>query len=75
MSVEFVGKSESLVALARDVEKTGIKPFDALHIACAITAQCDYLVTVDKRMAKYRDDRIVICNPVDFINLEAENDE
>ena len=75
VSVEFVGKSEPLVELARKVEKTGIKPFDALHIACAITAQCDYLITVDKRMAKYRDDRIVICNPVDFISREAGNDE
>jgi predicted nucleic acid-binding protein len=73
--VEFVGKSEPLVALARDVEKTGIKPFDALHIACAITAHCDYLVTVDKRMTKHRDDRIVICNPVDFITMEVGNDE
>jgi predicted nucleic acid-binding protein len=75
LSVEFIGKSEQLVALAHEIEKTGIKPFDALHIACAITARCDYLVTVDKRMAKYRDDRIVICNPVDFINREAGNDE
>ncbi|MDR2142989.1 MAG: PIN domain-containing protein [Treponema sp.] len=74
-SVEFVGKSEPLVELAREVEKTGIKPFDALHIACAIMAHCDCLITVDKRMPKYRDDRIVICNPVDFINREAENDE
>ena len=61
--------------IQREVEKTGIKPFDALHIACAITVHCDYLITVDRRMAKYRDDRIVICNPVDFINREAGNDE
>jgi predicted nucleic acid-binding protein len=67
VSIEFVGKSEPLVKLAHDVEQTGIKPFDALHIACAITAHCDYLITVDKRMTKYHDGRIVICNPVDFI--------
>jgi predicted nucleic acid-binding protein len=67
LSVEFIGKSKPLVALAHEVETTGIKPFDALHIACAITARCDYLITVDKRMAKYQDDRIVICNPIDFI--------
>jgi predicted nucleic acid-binding protein len=71
LSVAFVGKSEPLVALAHDIEKTGIKPFDALHIACAITAQCDYLITVDRRMAKYQDNRIVICNPVDFIRAEG----
>jgi len=75
LSVEFVGKSEPLVLLARDIEKAGIKPLDALHIACAITAKCDYLLTVDGRMVKYRDDRIVICGPVDFINREAENDK
>jgi predicted nucleic acid-binding protein len=75
LSVEFIGKSEPLVALAHELEKTGMKPFDALHIACAITARCDYLITVDKRMAKYQDDRIVLCNPVDFINQEAGNDE
>ena len=75
VSGELIGKSEPLVKLAHEVEKTGIKPFDALHIACAITAHCDYLITVDKRMAKYQDDRIVICNPMDFINREAGNDE
>jgi predicted nucleic acid-binding protein len=58
-SVVFIGKSEPLVSLAHEIEKTGIKPFDAFHIACAITAQCDYLVTVDKRMAKYQNNRIV----------------
>ena len=75
LSVEFIGKSDSLVALAQKIEKTGIKPFDALHISCAITAQCDYLVTTDKRMLKYKNDRIVICNPIDFINMEGEYDK
>ena len=75
LSVEFVGKSEPLVEFAHEIEKVGIKPFDALHIACAITAQCDYLITTDKRMTKYQDDKIIICNPVDFISREVENDE
>jgi predicted nucleic acid-binding protein len=75
LSVEFVGKSDSLVALAHEIETTGIKPFDALHIACAVTAHCDYLITVDKRMTKYHDNSIVICNPIDFINREAGNDK
>ena len=75
LSTEFIGKSEQLVSLAHDIEKTGIKPVDALHIACAITAKCDYLITVDGRMTKYRDNRIVVCSPVDFINREAKPDE
>ncbi|MCL1992544.1 MAG: PIN domain-containing protein [Spirochaetes bacterium] len=74
LSIEFVGRTEPLVALAQKIESTGIKAIDALHIACAITALCDCLITVDKRMLKYKDDRIVICTPVDFITMEAEGD-
>ena len=75
VSVEFIGKSDSVVALANEIAAAGIKPFDALHIACAITTNCDYIITVDKRMLKYRNDRIIVCNPVDFINNEAGNDK
>ncbi|MDR1786217.1 MAG: PIN domain-containing protein [Spirochaetaceae bacterium] len=75
LSVRFVGKSDEVVALAKEVEETGVKPPDALHIACAITAKCDYLISVDNRVLKYRDDRITVCNPVDFVQREAGNDE
>ena len=75
ISVCFVQKSDSVIALARGIEASGIKPADSLHIACAITAQCDYMVTVDKRVLKYKDNRIIICSPVDFINRENEYDQ
>jgi predicted nucleic acid-binding protein len=47
---------------------TGIKEADALHIACAIAESCDFFITVDKQLLKYRDERIKICNPIEFIN-------
>ena len=75
ISACFVQKSDLVTALARQIESTGIKPADSLHIACAITAHCDYMVTVDKRILKYKDNRIIICNPVDFINRENEYDK
>ena len=75
LSVCFVAESNALVALARQIAESGIKPADSLHIACAITAQCDFLVTVDNRILKYQDNRIVICNPVDFITRGNENDQ
>jgi predicted nucleic acid-binding protein len=74
LSVEFVNKSMPLVLLADEIEQKGLKTFDALHLACAITANCDYFITVDRQVGKYQDDRIVICNPVDFINREVEYD-
>jgi len=70
LSVEFVNKSDALVKLANQIAKTGVKAFDALHIACAITANCNYVITVDKRMAKFQDNRIVVCNPIDFLRME-----
>jgi len=70
ISIHFVEKSDAVIALAREIEATGIKPADSLHIACAITARCDYMITVDNRILKYRDNRIIICNPVDFIYKE-----
>jgi len=75
ISTCFVQKSDSVTALARQIEATGIRPADSLHIACAITAQCDYMVTVDKRILKYKDNRIIICNPVDFFNKENGYDQ
>lgn len=71
LSLHFVEKSDSVVALAKEIAATGIKPADALHIGCAITANCDYIITVDKRMLQYQDNRICVCSPIDFINREA----
>lgn len=53
---------------------SGVKEIDAAHIACAIIGGCDYFLTTDDRVLKYRDDRIKIINPVDFVKiLEANN--
>jgi len=75
ISIRFVEKSELITAMAREIAVSGVKPADSLHIACAIAAKCDYMITVDERMLKYHDSRIIICNPVDFIKRESENDK
>ena len=75
LSVRFIERSDEIIALAQQIAETGIKPADSLHIACAISAQCDYIITVDNRMLKYQDSRIIVCNPVDFINKESEYDK
>jgi predicted nucleic acid-binding protein len=71
LSIEFVHKSNEVVEIANDIAQSGIKAFDALHIACAIFSKCDYIITVDKRMAKYKDNRIVVCNPIDFLKTRG----
>jgi predicted nucleic acid-binding protein len=53
---------------AEKINITGVKAFDALHVACAIASNCDFFITVDKRLLKYNDNRIIICNPIEFLN-------
>jgi len=68
LSSSFVAMSEEIVANAEKITTTGVKSTDALHVACAIAGNCDYFITVDKRLLAYRDSRINICNPIEFFN-------
>jgi predicted nucleic acid-binding protein len=67
-------KTEDVLTLATEIMKTGIKYMDASHIACSIIANSDYLVTTDKRLLKFKSDRISIINPIDFIRIWEEDD-
>jgi len=69
---EYIEENNSVVELAKEINSTGIKPKDAAHIACAIFASCDYLLTTDDRLLKYKDNRIKILNPVDFVVKGSE---
>jgi len=64
----FIEKSEEIRVIAKEIMITGIKAADAAHVASAIVGNCDYFITVDKRLLKYEDRRIIICNPIEFIN-------
>ena len=56
---------------AAEIMNTGIKLMDACHVACAILAGCDFFLTTDRRLLKYRTDEIRLKNPAAFI-LEQE---
>ena len=62
-------KKDTVKNLAEEIMITGIKPTDAAHIACAILAECDYFLTTDDRVLKYRSDKIKIMNPIDFLKI------
>lgn len=47
----------------------GIKPKDALHIACAKSMNCDYFITTDRGLTNKNVDDITIINPVDFVTI------
>jgi predicted nucleic acid-binding protein len=64
----YVDENEDVIALAEEISATGVKSSDALHVAAAIISGCDYFITTDKRILKYRTNRIKLMNPVDVIN-------
>ena len=70
---EYIDKSEEVLNTAREISQKGIKTKDASHLACAIYAKCDYFLTTDDRLLKYKDDRIRTISPIDFIMLEDVN--
>jgi len=64
---EYVAKSDDVIDIANEIKSKGIKIKDASHLACAIYAKCDYFLTTDDRLLKFKEDRVSIENPVDFI--------
>jgi predicted nucleic acid-binding protein len=65
---------DKVLELATEIIKTGVKYMDAAHIACAVIANCDYFITTDKRLLKYKSGRIKIVNPVEFIRIWEDDD-
>ena len=67
-AVVNVGINEAIRSRAKEFEAEGLKAADALHIACAESADCDWFFTTDRGMLKkaYVTDRMRIANPIDF---------
>lgn len=61
------GKCNAVEKLAAEIMLTGIKEKDAAHIACAIIAECEYLITTDDRLLKYKSDKISLLTPGEFL--------
>ncbi len=54
---------------AADIMRTGVKFKDACHVASAIYAKCDYFITTDKRLLKYKSTQIKLVTPIEFVLL------
>ena len=68
---DYIGseKSEEVIKRAEVVMAAGVKMKDSCHIVCAEMMNCDYLLTTDKRMLKYKSNIVKLLNPIDFVDL------
>ena len=68
--------AETTEEKASSIMQSGIKSRDALHIACAIKGACNYFITTDKPLLRFKCHEIIICNPIQFLDYyEEEKDE
>ena len=71
LASEIVLSNDDIVAFAKSLSPKDIKPKDALHIACAVNAGCDYFLTTDKKLLNTPVPEIRILSPIQFVS-EAE---
>ena len=64
-------ETESILLFAETLALKGIKTYDALHIACAVAAGCEYYLTTDKKLLNTPVQEIRIVNPIIFV-IEME---
>jgi predicted nucleic acid-binding protein len=69
ISVKDINETENIISMTEEIMRTGIHLKDAIHIAAAIESGAEYFITVDKRVLRYTDERIVICDPIRFIRV------
>jgi predicted nucleic acid-binding protein len=68
----FVPYSTAIENTALTIMSTGVKQLDALHVAAAIHAHCQLFITTDKRLQRYANPNIYICDPVEALEIIQE---
>jgi len=61
-------ENDKIVEYAEKLKKQNIRTKDALHIACSVYTNSDYLITTDKKLFNLQLNDIRIINPLTFLN-------
>lgn len=68
----------SILRHAKELQESfGMGGKDALHVACAFKAECDYLLTTDDKFLKKTRTLagLIVMNPIHFVELMEEPDD
>ena len=69
----IIEPNQHILAKSEEMEQSHINGNDAVHLACALEADCAYFVTCDDRLIRRSaslDFRMVVCDPLEFIRKE-----
>ena len=63
--------SDEILEFGQELIKLGLKPKDALHVACAKSGKCNYFLTTDTGIINKKKSisGVDVMNPVDFVFL------
>jgi predicted nucleic acid-binding protein len=77
LSSLYIMGNQEILNLGMEIQKIGIKRKDSLHIASAIKGECNYFLTTDDGILKYKDKikKTQIFNPVDLILFQEQSYE
>jgi predicted nucleic acid-binding protein len=64
----YCAENDKIINYAENLKIKNIRTKDALHIACSVYTNADYLITTDKQLFNLRLNDIKIINPLTFIN-------
>jgi predicted nucleic acid-binding protein len=67
ISCLIIMENESIIEFAESLSAKGIKPKDALHMACAKEAGCEYFLTTDKKLLNAPVDGINVISPIELV--------
>jgi predicted nucleic acid-binding protein len=67
VAVVDIEPAENILIKGKELNIRKIKRKDALHIACAIEAECEYFLTTDRKILNKNVAEIKVINPLDLI--------
>jgi hypothetical protein len=67
LSAVDIDPVENILVKGTELTTRNIKRKDALHIACAIEAGCEFFITTDGKLLNKNISEIGVINPLDFI--------
>jgi len=65
-------RESEVLPISAEITKKGIHYKDSVHLACSMIAGCDYFITTDKRVLKYKTEKIKIVDPIQFVKIWRE---
>jgi len=71
---QVIIENDIILKNAGQIVKDGLKPTDALHVACAMETAVDFFITTDDAILKYKTNELRIIDPVQFIKIWEENE-